>query len=222
MTLTAVALAGLAALGGCSTGGGELASGLDAPDMALAQRYVVAVEVLEASEGCVVGGLTPGDGLAEATVEQQGATVRWYQAGANGVGSEWRLSGHICDGADGRVVRLRGGRAAAVGDGDDFCQANLSLPTRHTGGAKTRNRCEDDRCVALELVPDGCGGLVADFEGRLHFIGERCQHQPDCLVRLRWRATPAVGEPGAETDGGCTPTATGDDGAWMAACRSSL
>ncbi len=214
---TALPLLVTALLFGCD-GGGDPPSGLDTPDMQLAERYAVTVEVLEAGAGCVIGGLTPSTGEATARVSQQGATVRWFQAGENGVGAEWRLSGHVCPGEAGdRVVRLRGGRAWLVEDGDDVCRANFSLPTRHTGSEPTINRCEDDRCVALELVPDGCGGFVADFEAKLHFF-ERCEQQPDCLMRLRWRATPEDGVD--ETDGGCVPSDVGDGGRWMEACRT--
>lgn len=203
-----------ASAGGCGTGTVEEASGLDAPDMQLEARYAVSVDVVEQGEGCVVGGLTPLGGQAEATVAQNGAVVVWSQAGLEGVGRQWNLSGHVCPatgGASPHMLRLFGGRIAQAGEGDAFCQVEMALPAAHAAGtARTRNRCEDARCAALELVDDGCGGWVAHFEARMGFLAD-CAEQPTCVMRMRWHATPI------STDAGCMPDPTAGD-AWLEAC----
>jgi len=209
---------------GCADGTGEVPSGLDVPRTQIERRYTVAVDVLETGEGCVIGGLTPGGEIAEALPEQSGASVRWYQTGESGGGLRWVLAGHVCPGAEdpdaagagamGETIRLYGGRNTLQGDGDDaVCQVDLALPTGHIGGSRTRNRCEDDRCSTIELVSDGCGGWVADFEARLSYA-RQCVDQPACVMRMRWHATPDG------SDEGCTPDLTAGGGAWMADCRT--
>lgn len=206
----------LIATSGCGTGGNPQPSGLDPPDMQLAPHYNVVVEVLEAGEGCVIGGLTPDGEQAEATPVQTGATVAWHQTGVSGDGLRWNLTGHVCEDEDaetGYRIRLYGGRNTRVGDGQDtVCGVNLALPDGHDGSRDTPNRCVDPRCSTVELVADGCGGWVADFEARLSYdLG--CAEQPDCIMHMRWHATPD------EVDDTCTPDLAAA-AAWMQTCRT--
>ena len=211
----AAALSLVALAAGCSSTDPKVASGLEAPDMALEARYVVAVDVLDVGEGCVIGGLTPGGELAVATPVQSGADLSWSQRSESGSGLEWVLSGHVCPAGSGHTLRMFGGRIARLGDGDDaVCQVNLALPNGHLSSNRPDpNRCLDPRCSTLELVPDGCGGWVGEFEARLSYALD-CVEQPDCVMHMRWHAVPD----GA--DEGCTPDTSAANGAWMADCRT--
>ncbi len=188
-------------------------SGLEAPDMQLAARYAVEVDVLDVGEGCVIGGLTPSGEPARASTTQSGAKVQWKQIGESGSGPEWILTGHVCPGDGGHGIRLYGGRISRTGDGDDsVCQVELALPTGHVGGRRAQNRCLDEPCSTLELVSDGCGGWVGEFEARLSY-GADCIEQPECIMHMRWHAVPD----GADEE--CTPQ-TDAAAAWMVECRT--
>lgn len=188
-------------------------SGLDPPDMQIAAAYAVEVDVLDVAEGCVIGGLTPGGEPATASITQSGAKVQWSQLGESGSGAAWILTGHACPGDAGHTIRLYGGRITRTGDGDgEVCQVELALPAGHIGGPRSQNRCLDRPCSTLELVSDGCGGWVGEFEARLTY-GVDCVEQPECIMHMRWHAIPD----GA--DESCTPE-TDVAAAWMAECRT--
>lgn len=199
---------------GCGGGDDVEPSGLAPPDLQLEAHYTVSVDVLEVGPGCVIGGLTPSGELADAFPTQTGATVAWSQLGRSEAGRPWNLIGHICTPGEGYTIRLFGGRTLRIGDGDAVCEVNLALPDGHTSGRREpANRCEDPRCTTLELVSDGCGGWVADFEARLSYaLG--CAEQPNCIMRMRWHA-----RPDAETDQTCTPNLEAGSG-WMQDCRT--
>lgn len=194
------------ALVACSSGE-PVPVGVGEPtDVTLAAHYTVEIEVLAQGDGCVIGGLTATGLDAEARVDQRGRAVSWVQQAPDAVGADWRLAGHICEAAGdgGSVLRLRGGRTAAVTAGDDYCLVDLALPARHSGRARAEDRCGDPDNAVVELRFDACGRLTAEFPLGLRFIGDTCGSQPECAIDVRWIARP-VGE--ADAGVGCDDAA---------------
>lgn len=201
----------LALLAAC-TSGEPVPVGVGEPtDVTLAARYAVEIEVLAQGEGCVVGGLTAAGLEAEARVDQRGRAVTWVQQAPDAIGADWRLAGHICEQADasGSVLRLRGGRTAAVTAGDDYCLVDLSLPAQHSGRARAEDRCGDPDDAVVELRFDACGRLSATFPLGLRFIGDTCGSQPRCALDVRWTARP-LGD--VDAGAGCDDDAARDGG----------
>lgn len=205
LALPTFAVPAVALLVACSAGEPVPAGVGEQTDVQLALRYTVSVEVLPPLDGCVIGGLTAVGIAAEARVDQRGRAVTWVQQSPDAEGADWRLAGHICETEQGAVLRLRGGRTAAVTAGDDYCLIDLSLPDRHYRRARAADRCGDADDAVVELVLDECGHLTAEFPLGIRFLGDTCSSLPACALDMRWIARP-IGETDAGI--GCERTIT--------------